>query len=118
MGAQLIWMLSCWTIAKRDPLYFPEADDTFEFKNRLNFVKLYGQHCNMQGKPITGWRQVMWEEFNAFRCSDDYNHILKELTIHPSFQVDSPMLIETPFKQQQVAINMEPTTSSGSAEDV
>jgi len=59
--------------AERDALHFPKADGTLSTlpigsKNRLMGIKLFGQYCDDEGKPIVNWKQVTKEEFNHFRC--------------------------------------------------
>ncbi len=79
--------------AKRDVLHLPKADGILSTlpigsKNRLMVIKLFGQYCEDEGKPIDNWKQVTKEELNHFRCYS-FNHVAEKLTVHPSFKVNS-----------------------------
>jgi len=103
--------------AERDTHQFPKADGTLctlpiGSKNRLLAIKLFGQYCEDEGKPIINWKQIRRDEFNHFRCYL-FDHVV-ELTVHPTFKVDSvTVLKEAPsHKHLQVATDLKPSVSS------
>ncbi len=101
--------------AERDALHFPKADGTLStlpagYKNRFA-IKLFGQYCEDEGKPIVNWKQVTRDEFNKFRSSN-FDHAAEKSTVHPSFKADSTCIQTTiPTESMKVATDMKPSTS-------
>ncbi len=104
--------------AERDALHFPKADGILSIlpigcKNRLLVVKLFGQYCEDEGKPIVNWKHVTRNDFIRFIISYDFEHIVEKLSVHPSFKADSVhALAEAPAKAVQAGIDLKPSTSS------
>ncbi len=90
---------------------FPKANGTLSTlpigsKNRLLVIKLFGQYCEDEGKPIVNWKQVTKEEFNCFRCYT-FDHVAEKLTVHPSFKVDPiPLQTDAPDRTVQAGIDL------------
>jgi len=66
-------------------------------------IKLFGQYCEDNSKPIDNWKQVTRDEYNNLRWYS-FDHVIEMLIVHPGFKVDTvPVLKEASSKHMHVA---------------